>query len=275
MNISIERQRTMSMTAGIVAGVLVLAVGLASSAWANAGNPVASPLTYNAATGYYNPPSWNSMVMVNITFDGYSLGWEPDSYDFTVGPILTVASAGTFDPSKSWSILNGTAFSRQLGWFDNVNDDFYYVARNPTDFGSDQPALPNDYYVWIEKIAGSSELKTYSVEEASNPSGSYTPIFGTDGSSTKWLWDGYMDHNAYAVDLADITETNQVFTATYRLYIGDANGSEIVNSQGDAVYGSTELTWEWIGPSEVPEPATLALLASGAVAMAARRRRDA
>ena len=51
-----------------------------------------------------------------------------------------------------------------------------------------------------------------------------------------------MDHNAYAVAMEDITASNQVFTATYRLYIGDADGNPV------ARYGNTTTTWTWLGP---------------------------
>ena len=237
-----------------LAGAL-LAIGIAASALAAPSNPAASPLTYNTSTGYYNPPSFNSMVMVNITFNGYNLSWEPASYDFTVGPLLkTAPSNGTlpaFDPSQPWSVLNGTAFSRQLGWFDNVNDDFNGVHQNPGDFGLiGQPPLPSADSVWIQRLPQSSpQLKTYAVSEGGDPYGPYTPIFGTNGSSTKWQWDGFMDHNVNAVSLSDLTMSNQVFTGVYKLYIGDSVGNEVLKADHvTPMYGSTTITWKWIGP---------------------------
>jgi hypothetical protein len=185
---------------------------------------------------------------------------------------LTVAPSNgahtTFDPSKPWAVLNGTAFNRQLGWYDSQNDDFYGVYRNPADYGLNQPALPEADSIWIEVLPGSSpELQTYFISEAGNPNGPYTPIFGTDGSSTRWLWDGFMDHNVYAVDLADITEPNQIFTATYRVYIGLSNGTP------DPNYASSDITWKWIGPSTVPapEPASLFVIAAVVPLLIVRR----
>ena len=108
----------------------------------------------------------------------------------------------TFDPAQPYAVLNGTAYSRVLGWYDQGTtgangDDFYatYAAQ-----------LNGTNYVWIEKTGGSPELKTYFINEdvTGDPGTPYTPIFGTDGSFTKWRWDGFMDHNAYAVDLKNI-----------------------------------------------------------------------
>ena len=251
----------------VIIASMLLVCGLAATVAAAPSNPVAPPLSFNTTSGYYNPPSWSSMVMVNITFDGTKVGYEPLSYNFTVGPILRAAPPNgnktTFDPAQPWSVLNGTAFSRQLGWYDNIQNDFHF---------SHASALGGNF-LWIEKVGGSQQLKTYFVAEADNPNGPYTPIFGTAGSSTKWKWDGFMDHNAYAVDLTDITTPSQLFTADYKLYIGDAAGNEVM--QADQVtprFGSLNLTWSWIGPADVPEPATCILLLAGMGSLLARRR---
>ncbi len=68
-----------------------------------------------------------------------------------------------------------------------------------------------------------------------------------------------MDHNAYAVALGDITSANQTFTATYHLYIGDADGTPM------AGFGDASTTWTWKGPAvaPVPEPSPTGLLAVG------------
>ena len=60
-----------------------------------------------------------------------------------------------------------------------------------------------------------------------------------------------MDHNAYAVALQYLTASNQLFTATYHLYIGDAAGNPVSG------YGDTTTTWRWQGPAVpvVPMPA--------------------
>jgi hypothetical protein len=154
----------------------------------------------------------------------------------------------SFDPSEPYAVLNGTAYSRVLGWYDegtddSPGDDFYttYAAQ-----------LNGTNFVWIEKTDGSPGLNTYFINEdvTGDPGSPYTPIFGTDGSSTKWQWDGFMDHNAYAVDLENIVVPNQLFTATYHLYIGDTNGNPT------AGFGDTTTTWRWCGPavSVIPAP---------------------
>ena len=97
----------------------------------------------------------------------------------------------------------------------------------------------------LKSLGGSPELKTYFINEdvTGDPATPYTPIFGTDGSSPKWKWDGKMDHNAYAVDLRCLNASNQLFTATYHLYIGDAAGNT------NLAFGQTTTTWRWKGPA--------------------------
>ncbi len=139
------------------------------------------------------------------------------------------------------------------------------TGANGDDFYGTYASQLGGNSLWIEKIGGSPQLRTYFVDEVSswNPSanGPYTPIFGTAGGSMKWRWDGLMDHNAYAVSLSDITSANQMFTATYHLYVGDANGVPVPG------FGGTATTWTWDGPSvaTVPEPSALALLSIGAL----------
>jgi hypothetical protein len=105
--------------------------------------------------------------------------------------------------------------------------------------------------VWIEKTGGSPELKTYFVNEdvTGDPGSPYTPMFGADGSSTKWRWDGFMDHNTYAVALKYVTVSRQLFSANYHLYIGDANGNPVSG------YGDATTTWRWRGPALAVVPA--------------------
>ena len=57
-----------------------------------------------------------------------------------------------------------------------------------------------------------------------------------------------MDHNAYAVALRYMTTADQLFTATYHLYIGDAAGEPVPG------YGDTTTTWRWRGPAVAVVP---------------------
>jgi hypothetical protein len=142
-------------------------------------------------------------------------------------------------------VLNGTAYSRVLGWYDEGT-----TGANGDNFYDTYAVELAGHYVWIEKTGGSPELKTYAVSEAEDPIGPYTPIFGTDGSPARWCWDGFMAHNVYAVPLTALAASNQAFTATYHLYVGDATGNPVPG------YGGTTTTWTWQGPA-VPFRPTL------------------
>lgn len=213
-----------------------------------------------AALAYDPPPSWMPMTMLPIKYDSANhrltvADWHDQ---LSVAPVLTIRPSGTYDPAQPWGVLNATATSRRFGWYDGVADDFYASFT-----------LPAGASVWIEKINASPEIKSYQVLETDNPTGPYTPIFGTAGSSVKWRWDGKMDHNTYAVDLSDLTMPNQPFFATYTLYLGDSLGTALDG------YESATTTWNWTGPATVPEPASLGLLAAGSLFLIGRQRRNA
>lgn len=205
-----------------------------------------------AKAQYSNPPTWMPMEMLTVSFntvnDTLSVAAE------TTTPVLKVAANGTYDPTQPWSVLNGTAYSRQLGWNDPTGA---ILSQVQTAYGSSAG-------IWISLVSETAGLQSYLAVgkygvNANNtttvdPSvGAYSGIFGTAGSSPNWQWDGMMDHNAYAVPLADITSPNESFTASYKVYIGDASGNDIAPS-ADA----TEI-WTWQGPASVPEPTTLGL----------------
>ena len=81
----------------------------------------------------------------------------------------------------------------------------------------------------------------------------YPLIFGTAGSSTKWKWDGMMDHNTNAVPFSFLTKPNQFFSAYYKIYVGDAAGNELrVDKNGTPVASAAiDTTWGWQGPAFV------------------------
>ena len=210
----------------------------------------------NLAAAYSPPPDWDPMLMLNVTLNtSNQLAVETTAYviPLTIVPgafnstnqTYNLASVA-FDPARSYAVLNGTAYSRLLGWYDQgttgANGDSFYNTYSSQLHGTN--------YVWIEKTGGSPELKTYFINEdmTGDPGSPYTPIFGTDGSPAKWRWDGFMDHNAYAVELKQIVSSRQLFTATYHLYIGDADGNSV------AGYGDTTTTWRWQGPTVAVVP---------------------
>ncbi len=207
---------------------------------------------------YSPPPSWDPMLMLNVTLDAnhqlavattpfvIRLLTPPGVYNSTNQTYdLSVI---TFDPAQPCAVLNASAYSRVLGWYDQgttgLNGDDFYATY--------QSQLHGTNYVWMEWVGGSPELRTYFINEdvTGDPGTPYTPLFGTDGSSTKWRWDGKMDHNAYAVDLRLLNASNRLFSATYHLYIGDAAGNT------NQAFGPTTTTWRWQGPivPVVPSP---------------------
>ena len=224
-----------------------------------------------ASAQYSNPPTWMPMTMLNVNFDTNTLRLDVVDEAVMLGTnvyaVLAVATNGTYDPSKPWGVLNGTAYSRRLGWDDpnRRNADASLLIAN---------LLSNAYgpeaSIWIDCVSRSPGLEAYLAigkfgvntnNNATNADGSviidpalnaYSGIFGTAGSSTKWKWDGQMDHNTYAVSLWDITATNQLFTATYKVYVGDSTGNEILNPDGSSA--STIEVWTWQGPGTLVPP---------------------
>jgi len=211
------------------------------------------------AVDYAPAPGWGGMVMLDVTYDpgNKSIALMPETYYFPAGSGPVLQAAGNYDPAQPWGVLNGTVYSRRLGW----NDPNEGIAD--WQIGD---LLPAGTSLWINRTGGSPELKTYAVAEYDNTK-PYTPIFGTAGSDSKWQWDLFMDHNAVAVDFALLSVPNQLFTATYEVYVGDALGNPL------AGYTSATTTWSWTGPAVVPEPTGLALLAAAGALVMQRRRR--
>ena len=171
------------------------------------------------------------MVMPNVKFDGTKLtvsGIVDDGgVQIAAVPVLRpLTPLDAFDPAQPWGVLGTKAYNLQYGW----------------NIGTGSEPLPLGASIWIEATHATAGLETY--ERGTNI---YTPIFGTGNSSTRWLWNGVMAHNAYAVPASTGN-----WEATYALYLGDATGTPITN------YGGTSVTLSW---TSVPEPATLGLAA--------------
>ena len=205
------------------------------------------------AMPYSAPPDWMPMTMLSITFDPASnkLAITPTAFAAPLATNTTTmgmpaAGIASFDPAQPYAVLNGTAFSRRFGWWD------------PNEMSS-TPILPTvrAFYgpnanLWIQSLTKSPGLNTYQAvgNDGLQMGNSYPGIFGTAGSSTKWLWDGMMDHNTYAVPFSAITKPNQFFSAYYKIYVGDSSGNELlVNGSGSPVASAaTATTWGWQGP---------------------------
>jgi beta-lactam-binding protein with PASTA domain len=223
------------------------------------------------ARAYSTPPSWMPMTMLDITFDPAtnSLSITSSSAPVILGTGTNPANGNPapgiadFDPAQSWSVLNGTAFSRRLGWNDPNEGD----TTGNAILDKVRAYYGTGANIWIESLAKSPGLNNYLavghygvnangslVVDLLNPSGiPYSPIFGTAGSSSKWLWDGIMDHNTNAVPFSYLNTPNQIFSADYRIYVGDPSGNELlVDKNGNAVASAaTTTTWSWQGPAFV------------------------
>lgn len=139
------------------------------------------------------------------------------------------------------SVLDGKAYGDQFGW---LADGFI------------DPGFGNG--ISIELVSATAGLETYEGgRRMMKDSHTYNPIFGTDGSSMVWDWPGTMVHNWYAA------EENGLYSATYRVFVSDANG--------DAVAGFTDAQIT-LNFNAVPTPGAAGVLAMGGL-VAARRRR--
>lgn len=250
---------------------------------------------FSVTTAYLNPPSWMPMAMLNVALNGSTaelsvqdLHSHP-SFPGTAVPALTYIPAGSYDPSKPWSVLNnGAAISRQLGWDDNTALHGNGITVPGNLLNQVHATYGSSAGIWIECTAKSPGLETYFADGMFGVGGTgngasgtpqvytntttglpivydnnYYGIFGTDGSSSKWQWDGTMIHNVYAVGTQYITEPNQLFSATYRVYIGDSAGNDI------APEAATTEVWTWKGPAAVPDnvPDPFTIAAQSGVAL--------
>ncbi|MCA9285797.1 MAG: hypothetical protein KDA22_11310 [Phycisphaerales bacterium] len=111
------------------------------------------------------------------------------------------------------SVLNGKAVNAQYGW---LADGFI--------------ALPPGALIWIRAVDQPPALESYRAF-------TFEPIFGTDGSAPLFGWNGQMTHNWYAASVPG------AYSATYELFVGDADGNAIDGYVGDTV------TLDWVLPA--------------------------
>jgi hypothetical protein len=157
-------------------------------------------------------------------------------------PIMRPLTGATLDPSKAYyNALNGMAWNWQYGWDSS--------GFNPN-------LIPNGGKIFIEMLSQSAGLSTYDKMH------SYAPIFGTGTSSNAWMWDPTMGmaHNTYTV-----APGYGEWSATYRIYIGDAATKAVLSG-----YGSDTVTLTW---TSIPEPATMTLMGTGLVYLLGYRRK--
>jgi hypothetical protein len=135
--------------------------------------------------------------------------------------------------------LNGRMYNAQYGW---MVEGFW--------------APPAGSVLWIEQLSATPGLLSYSGGTMMNQ-GSFAPIFGTAGSSSRIQWNGAMLHNWYAATSAGD------YSATYRIYFGDAQGNATDGFQA----GEVTLNW-----TAVPAPGAAGALGLAGL-LATRRRR--
>ena len=160
-----------------------------------------------------------SMKHIEVALVGNQIQLTVD--DTVPTPLLrALEEPDEFDPTKPWAVLQDKAHNFQYGWLIGG----FWVP-------------PSGSGVWVELLDSTEGLETYSARVPLT--GSYDPIFGTEGSSPLWQWGGMMIHNAYAV----LDPTLTAYEATYRVYIGDAvSGSPTPGYQGGEVtltFGAT------------------------------------
>lgn len=140
-------------------------------------------------------------------------------------PLLVSNPADSFNPSDPWFAAldpsaQGLSFSRRYGW---VMD------------GSSDP-LPSGAAIWIRKLSGDADLSVYTY--MASPA-TWTPIFGTEGSSNAMYWNGMMFHPAFTAPPG----TNG-YTATFEAYLVDTeSGQEIPDTETEPmVYTFTNVS---------------------------------
>ena len=196
------------------------------------------------------------MKHIGISFDGTNIEAHLD--DSVASPLLrTLTAPDNFNDAEAWSVLSNKHHNFQHGW---VPEGIW--------------SPPVGAAVWIEAISSTAELEVYEggrfMSEATVRAMTFDPIFGTNGSTDIWRWDGVMTHNAYAVAVPALAE----YSATYRVYLGDeVNGRELTDAAGEPLYGSEEVTLTFA--TSVPEPSAGLLYAAAAFTCLAsiRRRR--
>ncbi len=152
------------------------------------------------------------MLHLLIEQDGQSLVVDFETH---VGEPVELYTYPGETYSGAASVLEETYYSGQYGWLAN---GFFN--------------LPGGSGVFIENLGTTPGLSVYDAF-------TYAPILGTDGTSDVWQWSGQMTHNWYSA-----TEPG-VYSATYRVYVGDAATGEPV-----AGWAHAELTLEWIVPTD-------------------------
>ncbi len=171
------------------------------------------------------------MIHINIDFNSFNdeLSVHVDSGVPQMQPLSVASPGDSFNPAAPWYTTldpsqEGLAWTRRYG----------FVATN-------DPA-PEGLSFWVDLDVTTMGLEAYFTRTEPDM---FTPIFGTDGSSTLWEFPNTMIHPVFA---GDPTVASYVLTGT--IYVGDSEG---VAAAG---YNSAAFTLNF---TSVPEPGVYAL----------------
>jgi len=171
-----------------------------------------------------NVPMQGGMVMPMVSYhanDGMIHVMMPTTVP-QLTPLLISNPADNFDPGDPWfdsvdPSRQGASFSRRYGFVMDAMSDL----------------LPAGTQMWIRKLSGSPELKSYRYKDTAPKA--WQPIFGTDGVTNALFWNGMMFHPAFTAP----PSTNNL-SATFEVYLLDTTtGLEVPNSS------SGPLVFDW------------------------------
>jgi hypothetical protein len=167
-----------------------------------------------SVAGAQSPRLGGPMKHISIGFDGVALHASVDQ---------AVATPTMQDYAETYtglpSVLNDKMYNAQYGW---VIEGVW--------------TLPDAASLWIEQTLPVDNLEVFGGRTMLN-NASYTPIFGTAGSAPRIMWSGTMLHNWYA------TTVPGAYSATYRVYLGDASGEPLT------AYQEAFVTLDWFAKS--------------------------
>jgi hypothetical protein len=215
---------------------LVIAISLVFLATLSASADFVLPKIGGAQETHVTAP----MKHVDIMFDGTDVTLHLD--DIVPTPHLRpLVPPNEFDPEEPWCVLCDKAYNFQY-------------AFNPGGLIT----LPSGGGIWVERLFQDQALEVYLRPPMFTSGDTWPRLFAQDGD--RWQWtSGKMQHNAYAV----LNPLESVYTASYRVYIGDCATGEPL-----AGYGSEDVTLVWTA-TPAPEPSSVALVVMGLASLAA------